>query len=265
MSATPPRLLIIAGSDSGGGAGVQADIKTASAFFVYAMSAITTITVQDTQRVHSVQLLSPKTVREQIRVCLTDIGADAIKIGMLGSAEIVKAVAAALKRYAHGVPIVLDPVMVSTSGRRLLVADAVEIFKSKLLPLATLVTPNLPEARVLTSMRGTDRKAAETAGRELVQSGARAALIKGGHATRETVDDVLVWQGGVEIYAFPRLRTKHTHGTGCALSTAIACGLAKGESLPIATGRAREFVQHAIETAPGLGRGHGPLNLHGGC
>jgi hydroxymethylpyrimidine/phosphomethylpyrimidine kinase len=130
-----------------------------------------------------------------------------------------------------------------------------------LLPVVSVVTPNLPEARALAGMRGTDRKAAEVAGRKLMQMGARAALIKGGHATRETVDDVLIWQGGVEIYAFPRLRTKHTHGTGCVLSTAIACGLAKGDSLPLATGRAREFVQHAIETAPGLGQGHGPLNL----
>jgi len=261
LSANAPRLLIIAGSDSSGGAGFQADIKTAGAFGVYAMTAITAVTVQDTLRVHSIQLLSPKVVRDQIRVCLSDIGADAIKIGMLGSAEIVDAVVGALKRHAPDTPIVLDPVMVSTSGKHLLPREAVGTFTSKLLPVVSVVTPNLPEARALAGMRGTDRKAAEVAGRKLMQMGARAALIKGGHATRETVDDVLIWQGGVEIYAFPRLRTKHTHGTGCVLSTAIACGLAKGDSLPLATGRAREFVQHAIETAPGLGQGHGPLNL----
>jgi len=261
LSATPPRLLIIAGSDCSGGAGLQADIKTATACGVYAMSAITAATVQDTHKVHSVQLLSPKTVRDQIRVCLGDIGANAVKVGMLGSAEIVEAVAGTLKRHARDIPMVLDPVMIASSGRRLLAARDIESLKAKLLPLATLVTPNLPEARVLTKMPATDREAAERAARKLVQMGAGAALIKGGHATRETVDDVLVWPGGVEIYAFPRIRTKHTHGTGCVLSTAIACGLAKGESLPLATGRAREFVQHAIETAPGLGHRHGPLNL----
>lgn len=255
------RLLIIAGSDSSGGAGIQADIKTASAFGVYAMTAVTAVTVQDTERVHAVELVSAKIARDQIRVCLADIGADAIKIGMLGSSEIVDTVAGALKKHARGIPIVLDPVMISTSGKRLLARDAIESFTAKLLPLATLLTPNLPEARALTGVRGTDRNAAETAGRTLMEMGAGAALIKGGHATRETVDDVLVWPGGVEIYAFPRIATRHTHGTGCVLSTAIACGLAKGESLPLATGRAREFVQAAIETAPGLGRGHGPLNL----
>jgi hydroxymethylpyrimidine/phosphomethylpyrimidine kinase len=257
----PPRLLIIAGSDSSGGAGVQADIKTASQFGVYAMTAVTAVTVQDTQRVHTIALLSAKIVREQVRVCLNDIGADAIKIGMLGSANVVNAVAGALKRYARGIPIVLDPVMISSSGKRLLSTDAVGAFKSGLLPLATLATPNLPEARALAGMRGTDRKAVETAGCKLIGMGAGAALIKGGHATSATVDDVLVWSGGVEIYAFPRVRTKHTHGTGCVLSTAIACGLAQGWSLPLAVGRAREFVQHAIEAAPGLGHGHGPLNL----
>ena len=261
MSGKPARLPIIAGSDSSGGAGIQADIKTASAFGLYAMAAITAITVQDTERVHAIELVSSKTVRDQIRVCLADMGADAIKIGMLGSADIVGVVASALKKHARGIPIVLDPVMVSSGGKRLLARDAVEAFTAKLLPLATLVTPNLPEARALTRVRGNDRHAGETAGRRLMEMGAGAALIKGGHATRETVDDVLVWPGGVEIYAFPRIATRHTHGTGCVLSTAIACGLAKGESLPLATGRAREFVQAAIETAPGLGRGHGPVNL----
>jgi hydroxymethylpyrimidine/phosphomethylpyrimidine kinase len=260
LSAKPGRLLVIAGSDSGGGAGIQADIKTAGAFGVYAMTAITAVTVQDTQRIHAIERVGPKVVRDQIRVCLADIGADAIKIGMLGSAEVADTIVAAMRKHAHGIPIVLDPVMVSTSGKRLLARDAVKTFIANVLPLATLVTPNLPEAQALTGIRGTDRNAAETAGRKLMAMGARAALIKGGHATRETVDDVLVWKGGVEIYAFPRIKTRHTHGTGCTLSTAIACGLAKGESLPLATGRAREFVQQAIETAPGFGRGHGPLN-----
>jgi len=263
LSARSRRLLIIAGSDSSGGAGIQADIKTASAFGVYAMTAVTAVTVQDTQNVNSIEPVSPKLVRDQIRVCLNDIGADAIKIGMLGSAETVKAVSRTLKRYASNIPIVLDPVILSTGGKRLLGGNAIETLKSTLLPLADLITPNLPEARALTRIGGSDRKSVEAAGRKLMAMGAGGALIKGGHATKQTVDDVLVWIGGVEIYGFPRVRTKHTHGTGCVLSTAIACGLAQGLSLPLAVGRAREFVQHAIETAPGLGHGHGPLNLLG--
>lgn len=263
MSPKPFRLLAIGGSDSSGGAGVQADIKTAGAFGVYAMTAITAVTAQDTQRVRSIHLLPARAVSEQIRGCLDDIGADAVKVGMLSSAEIVKSVAATLRRHARNLPIVLDPVMVATSGRRLLATDAVGVMTAALLPLAALVTPNLPETRALTGLRGTDRKSVEAAARKLIALGAQAVLIKGGHSTRETVDDVLVWRGGVEIYAFPRIRTRHTHGTGCTFATAIACGLAKGLSLPLAVGHAREFVQKAIESAPGLGRGHGPLNLLG--
>jgi len=260
LSAKPARLLIIAGSDSSGGAGLQADIKTADALGVYAMTAVTAITVQDTRGVHDVRLLPPRIVTGQIRACLKDIGADAIKIGMLGSASIARAVAVALKSEARSTPVVLDPIVMSTSGKRLLDARGAEVLKRELIPMATLVTPNLPEARALAGLKSSKRGDVELAGRKLMALGARAALIKGGHATRETIDDVLVWSGGVEVYAFPRIKTKHTHGTGCTLSTAIACGLAKGESLPLATGRAREFVQHAVETAPGFGRGHGPLN-----
>ena len=254
------RILIVAGSDSSGGAGIQADIKTASAFGVYAMTAVTSVTVQDTRGVRAIHPVPAAIVAEQIAACLDDIGADAIKIGMLGSASVVKAVAGMLAKKARKIPIVLDPVMLSTSGKRLLTNKGVAALKSELIALATLVTPNLPEAEALTAERGTRRPDAERAGRKLVAMGAGAALIKGGHATRSTVDDVLVWKGGVEVYAYPRLKTRHTHGTGCTLSTAIACGLAQGLSLPLATGRAREFVQAAIETAPGLGKGNGPLN-----
>jgi len=254
------RILIVAGSDSGGGAGIQADIKTASALGVFAMTAVTAVTAQNTRGVRSVHMIPPAIVAEQIEATLTDIGADAIKIGMLGSAAIVKAVAKSLRKHARAIPIVLDPVMISTSGHSLLAKDAIAALKSNLLPLATLVTPNIPEAKALVGMRGGKRDAAERAGRALVSMGATSALIKGGHATGATIDDVLVWHGGVEVYAFPRIKTMHTHGTGCTLSTAIACGLAKGDSLPLAVGRAREFVQRAIETAPGLGKGHGPLN-----
>jgi hydroxymethylpyrimidine/phosphomethylpyrimidine kinase len=258
--ARPKRILIIAGSDSSGGAGLQADIKTASAFGVYAMNAVTAVTVQDTWSVRAIHPVPPAIIREQIAACLDDIGADAIKIGMLGSAAVVKAVADVLEKKARKIPIVLDPVMVSSSGHSLLAASAVEALKMRLLPLAELVTPNIPEAQKLAGMRGSHRDEAERAGRALIALGAGAALIKGGHSTKSTLDDVLVWSDGVEIYAFPRIKTKHTHGTGCTLSTAIACGLAKGMSLPLAVGRAREFVQKAIETAPGLGKGNGPLN-----
>ncbi|MBV9693298.1 MAG: bifunctional hydroxymethylpyrimidine kinase/phosphomethylpyrimidine kinase, partial [Alphaproteobacteria bacterium] len=252
-AASPLRVLVIAGSDSSAGAGIQADIKTAEAFGCYAQTAVTAVTVQDTRRVYEVFALSPKLVADQIEACLGDIGADAIKIGMLGSAATIKAVAAVLSGVR--IPIVLDPVMASTSGRAFLDDKAVAALKAELIPLAALVTPNIPEALRLTGKRGT-----EVAARALMAMGARAALIKGGHATGATVDDVLVWEGGVDTYAFPRLKTKHTHGTGCTLSTAIACGLAQGLPLPVAVGRAREYLQHALETAPGLGKGHGPLD-----
>jgi len=249
----PPRVLVIAGSDSSAGAGIQADLKTAQALGCYAMTAVTAVTVQNTKGVRAVHMVPPDVVAGQIEACLTDIGADAIKIGMLGSVKLIRAVAAALK--GARVPIVLDPVMLSTSGAALLGKGAEKALVAELFPLAALVTPNLPETRALVG-----KGDAETCGRKLIALGARAALIKGGHATRSTVDDVLVWSGGVETYAFPRIKTKHTHGTGCTLSTAIACGLARGYSLPLATGKAREYVQNAIETAPGLGKGNGPLN-----
>jgi hydroxymethylpyrimidine/phosphomethylpyrimidine kinase len=260
VTAAPKRLLIIAGSDSGGGAGIQADIKTASAFGVYAMTAVTAVTAQNTKAITAVHPVPAKIVAAQIDACLTDIGADAIKIGMLGSAAIVRAVAAAIAKPARKIPVVLDPVLVSTGGAALLDARGAAALKKYLLPLAALVTPNIPEARALVGLRGASGKAMEEAGRELMALGAGAALIKGGHGTRATVDDVLVWDRGVEIFAFPRLKTKHTHGTGCTYATAIACGLAQGQSLPLAVGRARDYVQKAIETAPALGKGHGPLN-----
>jgi len=260
VTVTPPRVLIIAGSDSSAGAGIQADLKTAQAFGCYAQTAITAVTAQNTRGVGAVHLIPPDVIVAQIDACLSDIGADAIKIGMLGSAKVVKAVADVLRKRARKIPIVLDPVMASTSGHSLLAANAVAALKKEVFPLATLVTPNIPEAKALTQLRSSKRNDAEAAGRALMAMGAQAALIKGGHATTATIDDVMVWKGGVEVYAFPRIKTKHTHGTGCTLSTAIACGLAQGLSLPLSVGRAREYVQRAIETAPGLGKGHGPLN-----
>ena len=256
----PARLLIIAGSDSSGGAGIQAGIKTAASFGVYAMTAITAVTAQDTKGVHAIHPVPPSVIRGQISAALEDIGADAIVVGMLYSAAIVRTVAETLSSIARKLPIVVDPVMISTSGAALLDSRAVEIFKTRLLPLATLVTPNLPEMQRLTGVSGTRGEDIRAAARKLLALGAEAALIKGGHATKATIDDVLLWKGGEEVFAFPRLKTRHTHGTGCTLAAAIACGLGKGLSLPLAVSKAREYVQNAIATAPGLGRGHGPLN-----
>lgn len=256
----PARLLIIAGSDSSGGAGVQADIKTACAFGVYAMTAITAITAQNTKGVSAVHPIPADVVRRQIIACIEDIGVDAIKTGMLANAAIVRMVAEILNTSARGIPLVVDPVMVSTSGAALLKPDAERTMIKHLLPLATLVTPNIPEARRLTGMRGTGRAALRSAAARLIEMGAKAALIKGGHSTRATIDDLLVWERGEDVYAFPRLKTRHTHGTGCTLATAIACGLAQGLALPISVARAREYVQAAIADAPGFGKGHGPLN-----
>ena len=257
---TMPRLLIIAGSDSSGGAGIQAGIKTASAFGVYAMTAITAITAQNTLGVTAVKALSPKLVREQIISCLNDIGADAIKTGMLANAAIVRVVAETLAEYAPNIPLVVDPVMLSTSGAALLSPAAEKTLIQKLIPLATIVTPNIPEAKRLTGMKRTDRKSIRAAADKIRAMGAGAALIKGGHSSKATIDDVLVWKHGEDIFGFPRLKTRHTHGTGCTLASAIACGLAKGYPLSVSVAKAREYVQAAIASAPGLGKGHGPLN-----
>jgi hydroxymethylpyrimidine/phosphomethylpyrimidine kinase len=257
-----PRVLVIAGSDSSAGAGIQADLKTAQAFGCYAQTAITAITAQNTRGVTAIHPVPADVVVAQIEACLTDIGADAIKIGMLASAKIVTAVAAALRKRAKDIPVVVDPVMVSTSGSLLLPKPAIAALTDELMPLASLVTPNIPEAKALAGLKSSKRDDAEAAARRIVAMGAKAALIKGGHSTRVTIDDLMVWSGGVELYSYPRIRTKHTHGTGCTLSTAIACGLAQKLSLPVAVSRAREYVQHAIASAPGLGKGHGPLG-HG--
>ncbi len=257
---TLPRLLIIAGSDSSGGAGIQADIKTASAFGVYAMTAITAITAQNTTGVTAVHAVPPEMVKQQIIACLKDIGADAIKTGMLANARIVRIVAETLRQYAPGIPLVVDPVMVSTSGAALLKPDAERTIIRELLPLATLVTPNIPETKRLTGITRTDRASLRRAASILMDMGAKAALIKGGHSSKATINDILVWDHGEDVFGFPRLKTRHTHGTGCTLASAIASNLAKGLPLSVAVAKAREYVQAAIAAAPGLGKGHGPLN-----
>jgi hydroxymethylpyrimidine/phosphomethylpyrimidine kinase len=255
----PPRLLIIAGSDSSGGAGIQADIKTACAFGVYAMTAVTAVTAQDTTGIHSVQPIPAALVREQITCCLADIGADAIKIGMLGSAEIANALADVLERDARGIPVVLDPVLASTSGTKFLDERGIAVLRERLFPIATLVTPNVPEFENFMTVSRDQLHGSEHRDWLAAFCGA-AVLVKGGHKDGDEVVDTLWTRDAVSTYSYPRLQTTHTHGTGCTLATAIACGLAEGLSLPHAVGRAREFVQAAIATAPGFGCGRGPLN-----
>jgi hydroxymethylpyrimidine/phosphomethylpyrimidine kinase len=256
-----PRLLVIAGSDSSAGAGVQADLKTALRFGVYAQTAITAVTVQDTTGVTAIHVMPPDIVRGQIRVALQDIGADAIKIGMLANAAIAAVVADALMEI--DIPIVLDPVLVSTSGSLLLEPAALEILKHRLLPRATLVTPNLPESEALVGILPTDDHSVHQAAQAFALLGAKRVLFKGGHDKGARVRDILTDVDAPSlVWEAPRQDTRHTHGTGCTLSTAIACGLAKGQTLAEAVRQAHVFVQNAIRTAPGLGRGHGPLNFN---
>jgi hydroxymethylpyrimidine/phosphomethylpyrimidine kinase len=258
MANSLPRLLIIAGSDSSGGAGLQADLKTAQAFGVYAQTAVTAVTVQDTAQVYSVNPVAPAIVRAQIVAALNDIGADAIKIGMLGNGDIAAAVADALEGL--DIPLVLDTVLLSSSGMALLDAAGIEVLKARLIPRAALVTPNLPEAEALTGIVPDSEHSLRAAAMRFASLGCHQVLFKGGHAGGETVRDVL-WSGE-EFTALqaPRQKTRHTHGTGCTLATAIACGLAQKLSLKDAVARAHAYVQDAIRTAPQLGHGHGPLN-----
>ena len=252
------RILVIAGSDSSAGAGLQADLKTAQAFGVYAQTAVTAITVQNTRGVRAVQALAPELVRGQIEAALDDIGADAIKIGMLGSGGVAAAVADALEHIS--LPVVLDPVLLSSSGAALLDAAGVEILKRRLLPRATLLTPNLPEVEALIGIDASSEHGIRNAAQAFALLGCDAILFKGGHGDGATVRDVLVKSGTQTLFEAPRQQTHHTHGTGCTLATAIACGLAAGSALAHATARAHDYVQEAIRTAPGLGSGQGPLN-----
>lgn len=257
----PVRLLSIAGSDSGGGAGIQADIKTAAALGAYAMTAVTAITAQDTTGVGGIQLIPAALVREQIERCLSDIGVDAIKIGMLGSAEIARTVAAVLATHAKDIPLVVDPVMVSTSGAALADAGVIEVLKADLFPRAGLITPNIPEAERLCGFALRTPDDVLRAGETLLSLGPRAVLLKGGHGVANTVTDVLfTLDAEPRAYIAKRIDTRHTHGTGCTLATAIACGLGEGMTLSDAVQRAHDFVQAAIRTAPGFGVGNGPIN-----
>jgi len=253
------RVLIIAGSDSGGGAGIQADIKTVTALGGYAATAITAVTVQNTVGVQAIHPIPAALIEAQARAVLGDIGADAFKVGMLGEAGVVEMVARLLDG-ARELPAVIDPVMVAKGGQSLIGADAVEALRDLLVPLATLLTPNAPEAAALTGLEVETTDDLRRAGEALLRLGARAVLMKGGHIPGERVIDVLISAAGETTLEGPRLHTRHTHGTGCTLSSACAAGLAQGLPLEIAVARAWSYTAEAIRRAPGLGAGAGPLD-----
>ncbi|HTO72717.1 MAG TPA: bifunctional hydroxymethylpyrimidine kinase/phosphomethylpyrimidine kinase [Gemmatimonadales bacterium] len=251
--------LTIAGSDSGGGAGIQADLKTFQQFGVFGTSAIVALTAQNTVGVRMVEPVSAAMVEAQIAALAEDLPPDAVKSGMLGTAATVRQVAELIRRFGWR-RYVLDPVMVATSGDRLLTAEAELVLREELLPLATVVTPNLDEATILTGLTVSDPPGMEKAGRRLIELGARAALVKGGHLPGDRVTDVLVTSDRTRHFTRPRLDTTSTHGTGCTLSAAITAGLALGRDLSSAVDDGLDFVHRAIAAAPGLGSGHGPLN-----
>ena len=254
------RVLIIAGSDSGGGAGIQADIKTVTMLGGYAATAVTALTVQNTLGVTAVHPAPLEIVEAQARAVLDDIGADALNTGMLGDAATVGLVARLLDEA--GVPAVVDPVMVAKGGASLLAAEAVAAVRERLVPRAALLTPNAPEAEALTGLPAATTDDLRRAGETLLAAGARAVLMKGGHVPGERVIDILMTPAGETLFEGPRLDTRHTHGTGCTLASACATGLAQGLDLTAAVARAWDYVHQAMLAAPGLGRGHGPLD-HG--
>ncbi|MGA7869083.1 MAG: bifunctional hydroxymethylpyrimidine kinase/phosphomethylpyrimidine kinase, partial [Stellaceae bacterium] len=244
------RVLIIAGSDSGGGAGIQADIKTVSMLDAYAATAITALTAQNTEGVFGVLPIPPDFVRRQIEVVLDDIGADVIKTGMLHDLPVIETIAAVLRERAAGVPLVVDPVMVAKGGARLIDPAAIEGLKHLLIAPAEIVTPNLPEAEILCGRAIGNVDDMRAAGESLLTLGCRSVLVKGGHLSGGTISDVLVTSAGARIWESPRLSTRHTHGTGCTLASAIAAGLAQGLEVETAVDRARAYVRRAIASAP---------------
>jgi hydroxymethylpyrimidine/phosphomethylpyrimidine kinase len=263
---TMPIALTIAGSDSSGGAGIQADLKTFAAFGVYGASVITALTAQNTTGVSGIHLVPADFVTAQIDAVYGDLDVTAVKIGMVAQRATVDAIVAGLKRWSPG-HVVLDPVMVATSGDRLLAADAVEALRTKLIPLASLLTPNLPEAAALLDEGIAASEAAiERQGKRLLALGCQAVLIKGGHGQGAESIDYLFCGNGVIALPAPRIVTRNTHGTGCSLSSAIAAGLAKGEEMETAVRNAKAWVSAAIAAADrlGVGHGHGPIHhFHG--
>ncbi|MCA3728197.1 MAG: bifunctional hydroxymethylpyrimidine kinase/phosphomethylpyrimidine kinase [Phenylobacterium sp.] len=259
MSRPLGRVLIIAGSDSGGGAGLQADLKAVTALGGFAATAVTAVTVQNTLGVSGVHPVPAEIVTAQARAVLDDIGADALKTGMLGDVAMVETVAAILDSV-RDIPAVVDPVMTAKGGAALLAKEAMDAVRSLMIPRAWLLTPNAPEAEALTGLPVRTPDDQRRAGEALLALGARAVLMKGGHLEGGRVVDLLITPSGETLFEAGRIDTRHTHGTGCTLASACAAGLAQGLTLEAAVARAWAYVQEAIARAPGLGAGHGPLD-----
>ena len=254
------RVLIIAGSDPSGGAGVQADIKTVTALGGYAAAAITAITVQNTKGVTAVHPVDPGIIAAQIAAVLDDVGADAIKIGMIGDRAAGTAIADAIAYHATAIPVVLDPVLIATSGDALAGEGVAGLILERLAPLAAVITPNADEAQALTGLPVATAADLIAAGEALLRRGATAALVKGGHLKGDAVEDALITQGGAEIFRATRIGGRTLHGTGCTLASAVATGLAQGMTLRSSVKRAIDYVQGAIRHAPGYGAGASPLD-----
>lgn len=254
------RVLIAAGSDSGGGAGIQADTKAVTALGGYAMTAITALTAQNTRGVFGIHEVPLPFLRQQLDLLFDDIGADAIKTGMLHSGAVIDTIVDVIEEKALDLPLVVDPVMVAKGGHPLLDPDAMQVLKARLILRAHLLTPNLPEAEILTGMTIKDVDDMHHAAEMLLSLGPPAVLLKGGHLLSDEVVDLLVTAEKTREFRSRRIHSTNTHGTGCTLSSAIACGLAQGLDLETSVERARGYVAKAIATAPGYGGGHGPLN-----
>ena len=254
------RVLVIAGSDSGGGAGIQGDSKTITGLGGFATTAITALTAQNTQLVSAIHEVPVDFIKEQIRVIMTDIGADCIKLGMLHSIEVIEAVVEAIEAYATDIPIVSDTVMMAKGGAKLLANDAIKAFQTHILPISSLITPNIPEAEILSEQKISNSILAVEAGQKLLKYGSSAVLIKGGHLNHAKIIDQLLIDDKIHVFEGQRLKSRHTHGTGCAMASACATGIAQGLSIYDSVERAQKYVFKAILTAPGLGKGYGPLN-----
>ena len=253
------KLLIIAGSDSSGGAGIQADIKTATSLGVYAMTAITAITAQNTTGVKSIVPVPPKEIFNQISFSVQDIKPNSVKIGMLQNVGVIKEVIKAIKKYKLK-NIIIDPVMVAKGGHRLISNSSINYLRKKLLPYALLVTPNIPEAETLIKKRIQTLEDVIKAGKEILKFGPKFVLIKGGHINKSYIEDVLISKNNIKIFKNKKIKTKNTHGTGCTLSSAIASFISKNYSMNESCRRSIQYVHKAILLNPKFGRGHGPIN-----
>ena len=254
------RIMSIAGSDSGGGAGIQGDIKTITALGGFATTAITAITAQNTLGVNSILNIPIEMIEDQILAVLDDIGTDAIKIGMLSNKKTIYCISNLLSKINKNIPIVLDPVMVAKGGHKLLDIDAEEILIKELMPLCSIITPNLPEAEFITGIKINNIEDLEITGQEIIKMGIDNVLMKGGHLKGSKLTDILISKYKVDYFYSSKIPTNNSHGTGCTLSSAIACGMGQNMSLYSSVERAHAFVNKSIKHAPDIGKGNGPLN-----